>query len=64
MGLDHEHILPFLGIADDVFPGTVCMVVNWMENGSLRQYLKTQLQAGKLPDDSFEQTLVKWARFS
>lgn len=38
------------------------MVVDWMENGNLRQYLKTQLHTGELASSGLEKALVQWAR--
>ncbi|KAF7373269.1 Kinase-like protein [Mycena sanguinolenta] len=39
--LHHPHILPFLGIDADSFPGFLSMVSLWMEHGTVINYLKT-----------------------
>lgn len=39
MNLSHPSVLQFVGVADDVFHGpAICMVLPWMDNGSIRQY--------------------------
>jgi hypothetical protein len=38
--LHHQHVLPFLGIDVDTFPGHQCMVTLWMSNGTVMDYLK------------------------
>ncbi|KDQ54667.1 hypothetical protein JAAARDRAFT_182151 [Jaapia argillacea MUCL 33604] len=38
--LDHEHILPFLGIDRVTFPPLLCMVSPWMKNGNVLKYLE------------------------
>ncbi|KAJ7447217.1 kinase-like domain-containing protein, partial [Mycena latifolia] len=35
--LRHPNILPFLGVAPDVFPSLMCMVSPWMQNGTIRE---------------------------
>ncbi|KAH8101096.1 kinase-like domain-containing protein [Cristinia sonorae] len=37
--LKHKHVVPFLGVANDVFHDTICMVIPWMEKGNLRHQL-------------------------
>lgn len=59
--LIHDHILPFLGVSEDVFPGSVCMVIPWMEKGNLRHYIAGQLSAGALTGTAFEEAIVQWA---
>lgn len=47
-GLHHEHVLELRGIAEDVIDGgQLCMVIPWMENGNLRDYLRS-IQAKKV----------------
>ncbi|KAJ7717958.1 kinase-like domain-containing protein [Mycena metata] len=31
--LDHDYVLPFLGVDSETFPGNLCMVSPWMEKG-------------------------------
>ncbi|KAF8130910.1 kinase-like domain-containing protein [Mycena galopus ATCC 62051] len=38
--LQHPHILPFWGIDGDSFPSSLCMVLPWMEHGTVMHYLK------------------------
>ncbi|KAJ7605510.1 hypothetical protein DFH06DRAFT_1487185 [Mycena polygramma] len=38
--LHHPHILPFLGIDQESFPPSLCMVSPWMEHGTVMNYLK------------------------
>ncbi|KAJ7916171.1 kinase-like domain-containing protein, partial [Mycena leptocephala] len=33
--LDHDYVLPFLGVDSETFPGFLCMVSPWMSRGSL-----------------------------
>ena len=35
-GLDHPHVLEFLGVDDNVFRHHLCMVLPWMELGNIR----------------------------
>ena len=56
----HDHVLQFLGVAEDVFGGTVCMVIPWMENGSLRQFLERKLKQEVIQDGPLEVTIVNW----
>ncbi|KAF7326404.1 Kinase-like protein [Mycena venus] len=37
--LYHPHILPFIGIDQDSFPPSLCMVSPWMEHGTVLNYL-------------------------
>lgn len=47
-GLHHEHVLELRGIAEDAIDGgQLCMVIPWMENGNLREYLRN-IQAKKV----------------
>ncbi|TCD66394.1 hypothetical protein EIP91_001385 [Steccherinum ochraceum] len=57
--LVHEHIVPFIGVADDVFPDTICMVIQWQDRGSLRHYLAQLREGGSLGDDE-EFTINTW----
>lgn len=45
--LNHQNVLKFKGIADEVpgLPG-VCMVLQWAENGDLRKYLDQLVRNG------------------
>ena len=43
-GLSHDHVMFFLGVSEDALPNKVCMVLPWMENGSVMKYLEAKLQ--------------------
>ncbi|TCD67324.1 hypothetical protein EIP91_000245 [Steccherinum ochraceum] len=58
--LVHEHIVPFIGVSEDVFPGTVCMVLPWMENGSLRSYIVTSREKGELAGAAYLAAVETW----
>lgn len=38
--LDHPHVLPFLGIDLEIFPGFMCMVSPWMQHGTIMAHLE------------------------
>jgi hypothetical protein len=42
--LRHDHVLPFLGLDDTLFPGNKfsCMISPWMKRGMLLEYVKTR----------------------
>ncbi|THH31212.1 hypothetical protein EUX98_g2968 [Antrodiella citrinella] len=56
--LVHDHIVPFLGVSEDVFDGTICMVLPWQESGSLRHYLD-KMRDG-MSDEEFVLAVDKW----
>jgi len=58
--LHHRHVLPFFGITGDVFPHTLCMVLPWMEKGSIRHYMNTLKAQGALQDRRFTDKVDKW----
>ncbi|THH27136.1 hypothetical protein EUX98_g7058 [Antrodiella citrinella] len=58
--LENENIMPFLGVSEDIFPGTLCMVLLWAESGSLRDHLASIRKKGQLNDDSFAVAIHKW----
>ncbi|KAE9395982.1 kinase-like protein [Gymnopus androsaceus JB14] len=39
--LKHPNILPFIGISQTAFPGQLCMVAPWMNNGTILSYLES-----------------------
>jgi hypothetical protein len=47
--LQHPHVLPFLGLDQRLFSDTdrVCMVSAWMDNGTLCQFVKSELYNAK-----------------
>ena len=38
----HPHILAFLGVDTELFPGEMCMVSEWMSNGTIIEFLKKE----------------------
>ncbi|TCD60727.1 hypothetical protein EIP91_009621, partial [Steccherinum ochraceum] len=58
--LVHPSIVPFVGVAEDVFPGTICMVMPWMENGSLKHYLESMRGKKELVDAAYVAAIEKW----
>jgi len=58
--LSHQHVLRFKGISDDVFPTTICMILPWMDNGSIRDYIPKLRREGRLPDHTFGNEVKKW----
>ncbi|KAH8103117.1 kinase-like domain-containing protein [Cristinia sonorae] len=58
--LSHPNVLPFLGVADDVFKNTICMVLPWMHHGSIRNYIPELKQQGKLLGPDFVEAIDKW----
>lgn len=58
--LIHDNILPFFGVSDDVFPDSLCMVIPWMENGSLINHLDRLLSRDQLVGDEYATAVNKW----
>jgi len=47
--LEHQHILPFIGLDAGTFPGFICMVSPWMIHGTILQHIKnTNPSAGDM----------------
>jgi len=47
--LNHQHILPFIGLDSRTFPGFICMVSPWMEHGTIIRHIKnTNPSAGEM----------------
>jgi hypothetical protein len=38
----HPHILAFLGVDIESFPGEMCMVSEWMSNDTIIEFLKRE----------------------
>ncbi|THH29184.1 hypothetical protein EUX98_g5003 [Antrodiella citrinella] len=58
--LNHEYVLPFLGVSNDAFGFAACMVIPWMEKGTIRQYVGLLRQDGKLSGKQFVTSINKW----
>ena len=58
----NEHVLPILGIVDDAAFGGFCMILPWMENGNIMEFLTNKNPSSKgrislVSTDSGPQTL-------
>jgi hypothetical protein len=40
--LDHQHIVPFLGISQNIDGSALCTIFPWYNNGTLEEHLKTK----------------------
>ena len=58
--LIHDHIVPFLGVADDVFQNATCMITLWMDNGNLTQYIRSERRDGKLQGNTYVVSIQTW----
>ncbi|TCD64855.1 hypothetical protein EIP91_003559 [Steccherinum ochraceum] len=58
--LIHEHIVPFLGVTEEVFHRMFCMVIPWMDHGSLRRYAKSMMEGGQHSDRELAIMVNNW----
>ncbi|THH29181.1 hypothetical protein EUX98_g5007 [Antrodiella citrinella] len=58
--LRNEHILEFIGINTEVFISTMCLVLPWMENGNVREYIKTVRERDKPSGPEYVTLINKW----
>lgn len=58
--LHHEHVLPFLGVSDDAFELTICMILPWMESGNIRRHMSDLRREGKLVGHDFVKAVDQW----
>ncbi|TCD70152.1 hypothetical protein EIP91_004622 [Steccherinum ochraceum] len=58
--LVHPHIVPFIGVDRNVFPGSICMVIKWMENGSLSEHMETLRRQGELKGGKHVEAVERW----
>ena len=58
--LDHRHILPFLGISEQVFPGALCMVAPWLAKGNALQHLTHLVENNGLSGKAYLDTIHRW----
>lgn len=61
--LNHQHVLPFYGVAEDLFSNSVCIILPWMENGRIRDYVERLRRHGRLMGQDFPAAVVHWVRF-
>ncbi|THH29182.1 hypothetical protein EUX98_g5006 [Antrodiella citrinella] len=60
--LSHPHILPLLGISEDVFEYTPCTVLPWMENGHIVRHIQTLKERGDLSGNAYSIRVGEWLR--
>ncbi|KAH8101101.1 kinase-like domain-containing protein [Cristinia sonorae] len=58
--LRHRHVLPFLGVSEDAFHSSICMVIPWMENGNIRSYMSVLQETGKFSGQDGARLINKW----
>ncbi|TCD66571.1 hypothetical protein EIP91_001239 [Steccherinum ochraceum] len=61
-GLAHQHILSFLGVAENIFPGNVSIVTPWMQNGRIGDYIQRLYEDGQLDGPAFPAAVNEWLR--
>jgi len=60
--LSHIHVLPLLGVTEEVFQHTLCMVLPWMENGTIIHHLHLLHSRGDLSGAAHASRLNSWIR--
>lgn len=55
-----EHVLPVFGVVEDPTFNGFCMVSPWMQNGNLRHYLETIVNANSLSGDALLARINQW----
>ncbi|TCD67327.1 hypothetical protein EIP91_000248 [Steccherinum ochraceum] len=60
--LVHKHVLPFLGASEDIFCNTICIVLPWMDNGRIRDYIVKLRSEEKLIGADFAPAIIRWLR--
>ena len=60
--LTHEHIVPFLGVSNDAFKGKLCMVIAWMDGGTVESYIAKQRKEGRLCGEDSRSQIDLWVR--
>lgn len=59
--LCHRHVLPFLGVSDDVFTQrTICMVLPWMSRGNILQFIDDLQRRGQLSGKLYVESVEEW----
>lgn len=61
--LSHKHILPFFGVSNNIFKSKnspLCMVLPWMENGNLRQHIRSLQKDDGLAGQRLTEALEEW----
>ena len=60
--LKHEHVLPFLGVDASVFKETLCMVLPWMPNGNIRNFIQSWKSDAAVAPEMFQKQIHIWVR--
>ena len=58
--LAHDHVLPFVGVSEEIFQDTMATAVWWMKGGNVQQYILSQREQGKLTGDGFVVAVNQW----
>lgn len=58
--LTHKNVLPFRGISDDAFEHTPCIVLPWMKNGNILQFMDVLKVQGKFTGSELVGTINQW----
>lgn len=62
--LSHPHVAPLLGVDNSTFKHSTCLVLPWMKNGSLREYLRKLRADTSVDEPTLWLKVRKWVRFS
>ncbi|KAH8082794.1 kinase-like domain-containing protein [Cristinia sonorae] len=59
--LSHRHVLPFLGVSEDLFDNnSMCMVLPWMWKGGIRHYIDSLNRGNGFSTRSFTECVDEW----
>ncbi|THH29185.1 hypothetical protein EUX98_g5002 [Antrodiella citrinella] len=58
--LSHSHIVPLLGLGDNIFNNTPCMVLPWMDNGTIVRYSELLRERGEMSEAVRSIRLNEW----
>ena len=59
--LSHRHVLPFVGVCDEVFSNrSISMVLPWMAKGSIRHYIDQLQSQSQLDGKRFAESVDEW----
>ncbi|THH32590.1 hypothetical protein EUX98_g1593 [Antrodiella citrinella] len=58
--LSHKHILPILGIDNQLFNGSLCMVMPWMEHGNIRTVIDVMRNQGSKSPADLQLQVYHW----
>ena len=57
--MSHEHILPLLGVSEELFPGELCLIMPFQVNGNVLSYLKERYEV----EQHLVTTVNTWVRW-